>query len=336
MSKVAYISQILQKELEDGKYSPGIRFPAEGELSERFGVGTVTVNKAVGKLVDLGYLMRSGSRRDGTRVVKTKIFPHGLICFIAKLKSEFHNRILDGAIRGALSLGYAVVPVPGDNEESVGKYRRMIGEDRFSGMICTWGVELKTTLPIVYTDVTNLDHIPGLYHVRCDSRSGNILMGKWLLDSGRKNLVYYHSATDIISDVPRRQGFIDILRSAGVSSPENRIFSSSGSSIHNIRITFREMQKRIPTLDAIVCENDYDALYMRNVIKMDAPKSDILVTGFGNLQPVQLCSRFPTVEQHPEETGYRAAIRIIELIEHRDHEQPLIEELPIELINRLE
>ena len=57
----------------------------------------------------------------------------------------------------------------------------------------------------------------------------------------------------------------------------------------------------------------------------------IRLTGFGNVREIQALFPFPTVEQHPEETGYRACLKLLELME-KPETPPFVEELPVELI----
>lgn len=333
-TKSAEIAEILQKELEQGIYAVGNRFPAEGELAERFHVGTATANRAVSKLEDLGYLVRKGSRRDGMRVATTKIFPLGLLCCYMDLNSDFHCRILSGVLRGAMMHRYAVVPFPYMNNNQ-NAYEKILATERFAGVVSLMKPELKIQLPVVYADNTSLDHISGLYHVRGDLRSGCSKMIHYLQKrKGCREIVYCHSCQDILETVPRRQGFLETLKETGCNDPERRIFTASACTVHEITQTLREILKTYPKVDAIICENDRDAFCAKCGLTklLRSNHREIIVTGFGNLKACQTCIPFPTVEQHPEQTGFRAIAKLIQLIQHPERTLEKIEELPVELI----
>jgi len=224
-----------------------------------------------------------------------------------------------------------VVSLPGANEK-LDWYIHCVSDGRFPGIICTWMRELPTDLPVVYADVTNLDHIPGLHQVRNDSRSGAEMLTDWVLKQGRKCPVFVHDAPEPIETIPRCSGFLDSLREAGFRDGPQRIFLGACENPRRGELVIREMLRRYPETDALVCESDPVAFRFRNVLQTFFPDRDILTTGFGNVIEYQSPHPFPTVEQHPEEIGVRAATRLINLIENTEITEPLIEELPVELI----
>ena len=65
------VFQILQKEIESGKYRPGEKIPTEMELQDRFELSRATVRKALSELEQMGILIRRRSK--GTIVSVTHI-----------------------------------------------------------------------------------------------------------------------------------------------------------------------------------------------------------------------------------------------------------------------
>jgi GntR family transcriptional regulator len=65
------VMQILQKEIEDGKYPPGSYIPTEAQLQEQFNVSRATIRQALSELVHQGYLERRRSK--GTIVAGVKL-----------------------------------------------------------------------------------------------------------------------------------------------------------------------------------------------------------------------------------------------------------------------
>lgn len=61
------IAELLKRQIENGEYASGDRFPSEKQLQERFSVSRMTVRQAVGEMSNAQYL-KSG-RGVGTRVV---------------------------------------------------------------------------------------------------------------------------------------------------------------------------------------------------------------------------------------------------------------------------
>ena len=332
MSKQIEIGEALRKELESGAYPGGSRFPSEGELADRFGVSSITVNKAVGLLIQKGYLARSGSRRGGTVVKCCRIFPRALIGIINDLHSSFHSLIVMGAMNAASQRGYGLCSFPYD-PEALGNWMRQLNNESIVGVLSISSIRFNYPLPVVYIDQNDRNH--DLYQVRCDSYSGGRMIADLLLKEGHRNIVYYSNNYDPLEDVPRCQGFADRLREAGISAPESRFFSASSLSLHCVCLALEEARRRFPGFTAIACDNDnyaFDMLRAGRKLGIDVG-GKIRLTGFGNVPEIQELFPFPTIEQHPEETGFRACLKLIGLLENPDKKTaPFVDELPVELI----
>jgi len=332
LSKQFEIGEALRKELENGVYPEGSRFPSEGELADRFGVSTITVNKAVGLLIQKGYLARSGSRRSGTVVKCCRIFPRAMIGIINDFNCSFHSLIVMGVMNAACQRGYALCPFPYD-PDALGNWMRQLNNESIVGVLSISAIKFSCSLPVVYIDKNDRNH--DSYQVRCDSYSGGRMIADLLLKEGHRNIVYYSNNYEPLEDVPRRRGFVDRLREAGISAPESRIFSASSSSLHGVCRALEEERRRFPDFTALACETDplaFDMLRAGRKLGIDVG-GKIRLTGFGNVREIQNLFPFPTIEQHPEETGFRACLKLIDLLENPDKKTaPFVDELPVELI----
>ena len=86
----------------------------------------------------------------------------------------------------------------------------------------------------------------------------------------------------------------------------------------------RKILRAFPDTDAIVTTADDLALPMRQALMeagIPSPKQ-ILVTGFGNLYPIQDSYQIPSVEQHPLQIGVVAADMLIDLVEGKPLPKP--------------
>ncbi|TWG96381.1 DNA-binding GntR family transcriptional regulator [Mesorhizobium sp. J18] len=73
-SRHADLAGDLAREIAEGRYPLGSRFPAESELQERFGVGRHTIREALKILTEQGLLGRR--RKTGTFVLSLRPVPH--------------------------------------------------------------------------------------------------------------------------------------------------------------------------------------------------------------------------------------------------------------------
>lgn len=101
------IADILGQAVEDGRYSPGARLPAEGTLATHFGVARMTVRHAVQELRRRGIVSAQQSRG----VFVTQHLPTGSACGMADTnlgKSPLEARIDDWR-RQARSAAHAAI-----------------------------------------------------------------------------------------------------------------------------------------------------------------------------------------------------------------------------------
>jgi len=107
MKKTEELLEILRKELKDGRYPPGSKFPSEQKLMTRFKAARTTINKITEQLVSEGFIER-GVQGSGTRVRDIAPFPGGELAYLGTIGSPYYARILHGIQLAAFQKNYAV------------------------------------------------------------------------------------------------------------------------------------------------------------------------------------------------------------------------------------
>lgn len=99
------VFQIIQREIDLGKYGPGETIPTEMELQNRFSVSRATIRQALSELVNLGVLERRRSK--GTMVTVNHVET------LLKNISSFTNEIMEQDLKLTTSiLEFKTIPCP--------------------------------------------------------------------------------------------------------------------------------------------------------------------------------------------------------------------------------
>jgi DNA-binding LacI/PurR family transcriptional regulator len=330
MRKQDEIARALAEAIRSGAHPVGSRMPSQAELAEQFSTSPITVNKAVSSLVAQGYLARAASTRAGTVVKSSRPFPQGYIAFIVCF--GFGTAMLKGALRAAERRNYMLVPFLREMEYDQEGCLRRLRAGQFCGMLTTSRELFDTELPAVYMDTCYHESHPEIYEVRSDTRKGGRLVAERLLSEGRREIAYCQFFPESEASRPRREGFLSGLAEGGVAAGR-RLFFGRDAQPHAAKNLLREILRIHPKLDALACWNDYEARAMvlaGQELGVDIG-GKIAIAGFGNLDSVQWLKPFLTVEQFPEETGYRACGKLIDLLENPGVASPHLEELEVEL-----
>jgi len=330
-SKITAISDELRRELKNGIYPKGSRFPSEYDLAERFRINKTTANKAVGLLVKEGFLER-GISGAGTIVKADKIFPAGQLVYLTSILDDFYARLLHGAQQAAYNRGYLVsylmVKAP-ELEYTLDQ----LSHSKIQGILtsCYGTVNPPFSIPIMHidwkTESKNYNTVVSNYY------QGGKLIGKLLLERGHRNIIYLSS--DLIAQNMahlRPRGTFDAFSEAGIVNPEERFFRGESTDF-SCKIRLKEAMKRFPGFTAIACDTDYEAHRVFKALKPAGLDPDnISIAGYGNVKRVQDIFPLTTIDQHPVEMGRRGAETLIDMIE-KNIPQPLEITTDVELID---
>ena len=329
MTKLEKVITAFRKRITSGEFKLGERIPSEYDLAETYGINKSTANKAVAALVTEGYLYR-GKRGSGTYIVRTSVYPAGIIAVIGEFSHSYYAKISKGVISAAENENY-MVAFFSPNADLLNETINKIKSSNIQGIITFCYGELSLLpedMPVIYVD----KQFPaGDVHNRVNNNEyqGGCLQAETLLKHGHRNIVYY---TPVSS--PRNEGFMDTLKKNSIADAENRVFYGSLTMPHCIN-TLRKIYSTFPEVTAIACYSDNDAFRLIKAAKQI--DSDFLrrisLVGFGNVKEITDIYNLTTIEQHPHELGFDAFQYLLEMIEGKRQTTHLNVEIDVELIH---
>lgn len=335
MGKITDIAELLAAELAAGKYPPGARFPSEYELAERFGVGRVTVNKAVSMLVSAGRLER-GVRGSGTRVRAQNVYPRSHVIYLGNFTHPFFARVLQGICTAALFRDYGVEAAIPEITNLAGYLDKVCASGRYSGII-TNGYSMldaeRWPLPIVYVDTCNPEYDPACFHVANRNYEGARRLAEAVLARGHREIVIYTHHDYLTSHrCYRVNGFLDALRAAGIDRVGERLFVGMDYSTFDAAAVLAEIRARFPETGVIMTPTD-DLARVTCQVLLKEGRSDICVTGFGNVAGISDVYGLADADQHPFHLGTEACNMLLDLCEGKLDRSVNIRYVDVEPVN---
>lgn len=329
-SKNELIIRDIKKAINSGKYEANDKIPSENQLAMEYGVSRQTVRKALGRLIDEGYLY--ALHGSGTYVAQ-RIFKKRNSKNIAVVSTYMSDYIFPRVIQGINQVldenNYSILLKTTNNsrkgeawcmEELLSKnIDGMIIEPSQSAISCQHQVlyEQLDSMGIPYV------FIQGCYEsmmdkpfVMMDDVEGGRLITEYLINLGHRNIAGIFKADDI-QGIFRHKGYVKALQAAGIPyNPDLVVW------YHTKDRTMKPMEGLLRILEsgnachAVVCYNDEiaaDIIKGLQNIGRSVPH-DISVTGFDN--SLLAHSKGITTIAHPqEELGRRAAKTLIGLID---------------------
>ena len=332
--KYLQVADILRKEIAEGVFRDGQTLMTEEELRFRFNVSRQTVRQAIALLEDDGlvdrrrgsgtYVRHGPRRRQGTvhvGVVTTYItdyiFPsimqgiesvlneNGAVMNLsatygdARIERNILERMLDSQIDGLIVEGTRTAKET-PNEDL---YRRMV----------------QRNIPVLFMNgfYPGLDKIP---HVVMDDYGGGRIAAREILSRGYQRPGGMFK-TDDVQGRERLGGFLDEMKSQGVTIPEERILQFGTEERMTLFETprgldFMEKLKR-KEMDCMACYNDvFAAGMMASLIQqgMKLPE-DMGFIGFDNATFAEMISPKLTTLGHPKEAfGALVAEKLLRMI----------------------
>lgn len=328
MTKTENIVNYLVSKIEDGIFTEGMKIPSEYELAEQFGINKITANKAVSQLVARGMLERRRGQA-GTVVCRQKVTVGKRIVYRMALLSgyTYSSKLLRGAMTAARGRGYSLIYSEIVQEEDFAQWRECVelGAAGVLGTCCDLpphGYEL----PVIYAG--NYPNGEDLNYCACDNYTGAKQLAEFLHQRGYKKPVMLTPPVTAGHIMARHRAYLERFPEL-----EKRTIYINPVDFNPENI-YQELTHNYPDATALICDSDATAFKMIHCLEnkgVHVPEK-IIVTGFGCMQEYQKLRSITTVDQCPEEVGFRAAMLLIDLIEKKV-QPPLQRFIPPRLVS---
>jgi len=329
MTKLENMINVFRARITSGEFKPGERIPSEYDLAESYNVNKSTANKAITALVAESYLRR-GKRGSGTYIARISVYPAGVVAMIGNINHSYYAKIAKGVVSAAENANYMLAFFSPD-VKSINETVNKINSSNIQGIItfCYGMLNFAPEdIPTVYID----EHFPkddAHNRVTSNDYQGGSMQAEVLLKHGHRNIVYY---TPQFHN-PRNSGFLNMLKSNGITDAEDRFFYGSSTMPHCIN-TLRKIFRTYPDLSAIACFSDDNALQLIKASKQIGKNilENVSLVGFGNVKEVTDIYKLTTIEQHPHELGFEAFQYLLEMLKGKRQSTHLNVEIDVELI----
>lgn len=313
MSKEDRIVEYLKGLVRNGTLKPGGKVPSEYELADMFEVSKLTANKAVTRLVGLGWFKRLRGAA-GTVLEERIAGRKGMIAYRTTLLSgySYSVKMFQGAGRAARLRGYLLLYYENDvPEKNLWNELLSAGVD---GVIATAAGSEPEGYPLPVIDAGN---IYSANHVLSDDYAGSVLMAEYLIRMGHKHPVMLIENEKDLAGRPRVRGIIDTYTKAGMPEILEHTVLDGGFADFSPGNIYKAVVKSDPECSVVICNSDTTALMLIQYLESHgiAVPEKISVTGFGNQLGHQTIRHIATVNQYPEEIGFAACSYLIDIIE---------------------
>lgn len=328
-SKYELIIEDIKKAINSGKVLPNQKISSENQLAEKYGVSRQTVRKALGFLIDNGYLYPvHGS---GTFVVERKIkrkHTKNIAVVSTYMTDYIFPRVIQGINQILDENGYSILLKTTNNsrkgeawcmEELLSKdIDGMIIEPSQSAISCQHQVlyQQMDTMGIPYVFIQSCyEEMMDRPYVMLDDVEGGRLITEHLVKLGHKRIAGIFKADDS-QGILRHKGYVKALQEAGIAYDPDMViwYHTKDRGVKPMEGLLRILESG-KACHAVVCYNDEiasDIIKGLRAIGRNVPH-DISVTGFDN--SLLSHSKGITTIAHPqEELGKRAAETLIGLI----------------------
>jgi DNA-binding LacI/PurR family transcriptional regulator len=338
----------LKKQIEQERFGEGDYLPAEKALAGTFGVSAGTINKALSRLQEEGYVERRTGH--GTHVTFSanpeQVRDEEAICVLLGTVTESFWAEIYGGVFGELQeRSYKPLLIERDEsyeveEEAIRRYR-----DRVGGFIIAptremenralYGDLMARGIPFVFID----RYLPELNvdAVVCDNEAGGYSATRHLLELGHRRIAVVGDA-DAISVRHRIAGYRKALDEWDVAVEEDLIFRMDrGAFEHGYAVGTRIVEEHPDVTAALGLRDDAAWGCLDGVLQAgkEVPE-EFSVVGYGD-DPA-ICGRLnptlTTVRLPKRRMGSEAARKLIRKLEKRSERGAEVLSLSIELIER--
>ncbi len=317
-----------------GRLKEGEQIPSEHEMSATFGVSRHTVRKAIGDMVNEGWLYRVQGKGTYVRTIRAN---EGGIRTIGVITTYISDYIFPAIIRGAEKTlrekGYRLLLSSTDNDKRKERQSlEMMMGTPLNGLIveptksAAGNPNLDHYLSLNYRQIPYVMINARYPELRCpcvkvDDEQGGFTAAEHLLQLGHRRIAGFFK-TDDLQGVGRMKGFMEAHLNRRIPlHPDNVVTYSTEDKHTKPAAAAAAMLRRDngrPT--AFVCYNDELAIVLLDVIRQSGMKvpDDISVVGFDDSSLAVASEVKLTTLIHPKmELGVRAAKWLIDLIENK-------------------
>ena len=344
------LSDILQKEISDGKYKPGQRLPSMDDLSEQYAVNKVTVRRALAELSAAGiiYSVPAQGTYVSDRPRSTRLPAHNQVMTVGLLSylmvpgntGLYHMEIIQG-IREELSKMQAnLVILPVRHVEPQIKIMDHISQANldatiFLGMFDPPALRRMIELgpPSVLVDFS----MRGIQidTILLDNRGGGYQAVNHLISLGHQRIAVILGQEDQVATKERLEGVYEAIDQAGI--PRSSLVITVGDFQREGGYkAMSEILKVSEKPTAVFCFNDemaagaLQALY--SLSSLSVPR-DISVIGFDDTAWATATQPPLTTVQVPKSLMGRLAVQRI-MAHLREAQSPITTVLPTQLVMR--
>lgn len=237
------------------------------------------------------------------------------------LTNPYLYKLVKGISTSVKSAGYSLsIKLTNEDEEQEQIHREM-NSNLYDGILL-WGTRLpdaeflklfRHKLPLVSIARDHLDD--SVYSVVCEHRKAAYNITKYLLDKGRKRILFLGKLDKVKAARDRLEGYKDALTSAGIGCDDDLIYEAdyyqddAYNTIHKINLD---------NIDAIFSASDLMAIgAMKALLERDIPiPQQIAVVGFDNLPNTDMLPvPLTTIDTPIEQLGSESAKLLIARLE---------------------
>jgi LacI family transcriptional regulator len=316
--KEQYLVDYLLERIKNGSYKIGGRIPSEYQLAQKFNVDKGTANRAVSRLVTLGYFKRTRGA-GGTILLRKELFPIRKFVYFGVLPSvhSFYARLLKGLEESAYAAGCSLTVLP---IGSVKNYQ--VFSDRLSALqpdaVFVGGecpvIDLPD-VPVFCLD-TMVQHGRGdkTYLINPDNFTAGRILLEEIWKRGHRKVLHYSSPSTF---AVQRERFLGARERAEELGMELREIDTAQFPTGSTAIFKRSLVRFIKNYTAIICENDiYAADFIGHCRRsgINIPQ-DISVCGYISGPEFAHFYKITSIEYNPRSLGeyaFSLALRVLE------------------------
>jgi len=315
------------------------------DVAHAAGVSTQTVSRVIN---NVSYVSEGTRHRVETVVEKLGYRPSTLARSLIQqrsytlgivtygLKYIGPSRTLNGIADMADQLGYMLLMKEIDNFEaaSIDEVLDSLLARQVDGILWAvpeigpnrdWLSDRLASIPVPVLFLT-MEPRPGVPSISTDNYQGAVMAVQHLLDHGRKRIGHISGPMDWWEARERKRGWRETLVKNGLDASEYRCTEGNWSSASGEQ-AFIQLLKAFPYLDAVFVANDQMALsVLRESYRQEIRVPEQLaVVGFDNIpESAFFYPSLTTVSQDPQLLGEEAIQNIVEMIQARQENKPVI------------